>query len=328
MTSSTDLAADVRPADDGPCTPEEARELLERAATAAVEFEVTMRQILRRKAWAPLGYSGPREMFLAEFKDGGLINQQTGKPYGRAHIYRMANLALFLSEIEDRTGIDAAELGIPEKALRAARANGVDPDQLLEQIEQRVTAATVDALSEPEAVQQIVDDVINHAAGRITTPGHETDGPDGRSAVGDSDDKPVDDSAASDSSDRLNRDPHPQLRDGKNASDPFNAFGSQKQGSLAPNTDESSWASAVAGAQAWVDFIEELRRINRLGQQLASLPEVEAKLPEFLDACDDSELDAFTELLDSVRRTITPLPDYVAAIEAIRGEARTRAEDM
>ncbi|WKN60369.1 hypothetical protein HJ581_0042285 [Rhodococcus opacus] len=130
-----------------------------------------MQQIFRRRAWEPLGYDNPQDLILGEFKDGSLINPRTGKPYVRAHIYRMARTALFLHEVSSRTGVDATELDVAEKALRAARENGADDVTMLTQIENRVIAAA-DSGEQPdsEAVQEIVESVIAEAAGRAPAP--------------------------------------------------------------------------------------------------------------------------------------------------------------
>ena len=80
MTTTIDVIdpADMLPAVDGPCTEPEARALVHKAASAAVQFEDAMREIFRRRAWEPLGYSNPQDLILGEFKDS-LQNPRTGK---------------------------------------------------------------------------------------------------------------------------------------------------------------------------------------------------------------------------------------------------------
>ena len=348
MTTTIDVIdpADLLP-DDGPCTEPEARALVHKAASAAVQFEDAMREIFRRRAWEPLGYSNPQDLILGEFKDS-LHNPRTGKPYGRAHIYRMARTALFLYEVASRTGVDAAELDIAEKALRAARANGVDDVAMLEQIEQKVIEASSDGPPSSERVQDIIDDVVDVAAGRLAAQLAEDDianevdtREDGEQkdhgATGPtpptSDPRPQDGDSTqpTDTTDWPNRDPHPErdaAEPGSNEAkpDPFDAFINQKPGALAPQGG-TSWADAVASAGDFIDFTNTLRTITQLGELLPAVRDVETKLPEFLDACDDTELTAFSELLDDVDLILTDLPAIRSAVRAVQEAAQERAEE-
>lgn len=275
----------------GPCTEEEARELVREVAEAAVRFEDAMQQIFRRRAWEPLGYDNPQDLILGEFKDGGLTNPRTGKPYGRAHIYRMARTALFLHEVASRTGVDATELDVAEKALRAARENGVDDVTMLTQIENRVIEATENGEQpDGDAVQEIVDSVIAESAGRAPAPSETT-------------------------SDDVNMD------------DPFGGFGAQAAGSMAPDGGVS-WAEALGAADDFIRFTDTLRLINDIGRKLPEVSQVRDKLPEFLDACDDSELNAFSEALDDVDLLLQDIPQIREAIRAIQECADERAAEL
>ncbi|CAG7637433.1 hypothetical protein SIM91_05815 [Rhodococcus opacus] len=349
MSSAIDTIDDHDVVDPnaGPCTEQEARELVREVAEAAVRFEDAMQQIFRRRAWEPLGYDNPQDLILGEFKDGGLINPRTGKPYGRAHIYRMARTALFLHEVSSRTGVDATELDVAEKALRAARENGVDDVTMLTQIENRVIAAA-DSGEQPDsdAVQEIVESVIAEAAGRAPAPAV-TDEPIPSGAVSDADDASSDAPAAppampststgdvplasdgDDPTDWPNADPHHE-RDASadvNVDDPFGTFGAQTAGAMAPDGG-TSWAEALAGADDFIHFTDTLRAINDMGRKLPEVPQVAEKLPEFLDACDDSELTAFSEQLDDVDMLLQEIPRIREAIRAIQESAQERAELM
>lgn len=336
---------DVVDQNAGPCTEEEARELVREVAEAAVRFEDAMQQIFRRRAWEPLGYSNPQDMILGEFKSGGLINPRTGKPYGRAHIYRMARTALFLHEVATRTGIDATELDVAEKALRAARENGVDDVTMLTQIEDRVIAAA-DSGEQPDgdAVQEIVESVIAEAAGRAPAPNESQDAagvsePAVPPAVGPAADATAPAPAApaavvdgDDATDWPNVDPHHERDttasgDDINVDDPFGAFGAQAAGSMAPDGG-ASWAEALASADDFIRFTDTLRTINDIGRKLPEVSQVADKLPEFLDACDDSELTAFSEALDDVDLILQDLPKIREAIRAIQECTDERAAEL
>lgn len=362
MTSTIDTVEgiEIMPGGKDGCTESEARELIQRAATAAVQFEDAIREILRRRAWEPLGYATPQDLILGEFKDGGLQNPRTGKPYGRAHIYRMARTALFLYEVAARTGVDPGELDIAEKALRAAHANGIDDAAMLKQIEQGVSDASTDGPADPDTVQTIIDKVVDTASGRLVsdpdpapttldppddaaqtvapaaddaappavgerTPASPTPTPPGRQGG---------DPEPEDTSDWPNKDPHPERNtdpaedgdgDGDSA-DPYGAFTGQKSGSMAPSGG-TTWNDALASANAFIDFTEKLRTIKKLGDLLPSLQDVEGKLPEFLDACDDSELTNFSEALDDVDLILRDLPAFRSAVRAIQECAQDRAEE-
>ncbi|WP_326603439.1 hypothetical protein [Rhodococcus sp. PD04] len=344
MSSAIDTIDDHDVVDPnaGPCTEEEARELVREVAEAAVRFEDAMQQIFRRRAWEPLGYDNPQDLILGEFKDGGLINPRTGKPYGRAHIYRMARTALFLHEVSSRTGVDATELDVAEKALRAARENGVDDVTMLTQIENRVIAAT-ESGEQPdgEAVQEIVESVIAEAAGRAAapvTPETNAQGEDACAVPAPGEPAPAPSASTGahstaadgdDPTDWPNTDPHHE-RDTSvdvNADDPFGAFGAQATGSMAPDGGQS-WAETLARTDDFIRFTDTLRLINEMGRKLPEVSQVAEKLPEFLDACDDSELTAFSEALDDVDMLLREIPQIREAIRAIQECTQDRAEMM
>ncbi|MEV8335637.1 hypothetical protein [Streptomyces niveus] len=109
-----------------PCTPEYARELTEKALNLADELDGTMRQIVRVRAWVPLGYQDPHEYVLREFTQSS-----------RAHRYRLARFAAFAHQLTERLGDDALELQLTERALRQ-----VAPDRdssVLKALESRLT---------------------------------------------------------------------------------------------------------------------------------------------------------------------------------------------
>ncbi|MFI5749093.1 hypothetical protein ACIBBE_24875 [Streptomyces sp. NPDC051644] len=90
-----------------PCTPEYARTLTERALQLADELDGTMTEIVRVRAWEPLGYRDPREYVLKEFTQSS-----------RAHRYRLARFAAFAHQLTERLGDEALELQLTERALR------------------------------------------------------------------------------------------------------------------------------------------------------------------------------------------------------------------
>ncbi|NLE82745.1 MAG: hypothetical protein GX610_24860, partial [Rhodococcus sp.] len=180
------LDPDIRSADEGPCSPEEARALIGKAIDAADTFQSTMRELFRRRAHEALGYPTPREMLLGEFK-GSLINPRTGAPYGDSHVHRMARVAWLTWAVAERTGIDMTELDIPERPLREI-SQGVDrvgDRDLVDRIADRVEEVSRGKRATADDVSGVIDDVVNEAAGR--TPRRERDPGDVRPEVPDGD---------------------------------------------------------------------------------------------------------------------------------------------
>ncbi|MFF1716520.1 hypothetical protein [Streptomyces sp. NPDC058268] len=108
-----------------PCTPEYARDLTNRALRLADELDGTLQEIVRVRAWEPLGYRDPREYVLKEFT-------QSSRP----HRYRLARFAAFVHQMTERLGDDALELQLTERALRQIPA-GRDPE-VLDALESRL----------------------------------------------------------------------------------------------------------------------------------------------------------------------------------------------
>ncbi|KIM16465.1 hypothetical protein QV65_13825 [Rhodococcus erythropolis] len=181
MSSEVDTIddRDVVDPNAGPCTEEEARQLVREVAEAAVRFEDAMQQIFRRRAWEPLGYDNPQDLILGEFKDGGLTNPRTGKPYGRARIYRMARTARFFHEVASRAGVDAT--GLVDRVDDLHRAGSEPDDRGKVRCPREVSSfrVTHDDLGDVPAPQgQKQDDVEAHrGVGRDTRfPGEELAG--------------------------------------------------------------------------------------------------------------------------------------------------------
>ncbi|MFI1226277.1 MULTISPECIES: hypothetical protein [unclassified Streptomyces] len=122
-----------------PCTPEYARELTERALNLADELDDTVREIVRVKAWVPLGYKDPREYVHKELT-------QSSRP----HRYRLARFAAFAHELTVRLGDDALELKLTERALREIPA--ARDTQVLDALESRLTES-----NDPEEADEVVN---------------------------------------------------------------------------------------------------------------------------------------------------------------------------
>lgn len=132
------------------CSEAEARELLDRARQAIETLDQTMTQIVRRRAWIPLGYDNPQQFWIREFGPGS--------GYSRQHLYRTARVLSLLYGLTERLGDDAAALDITERSLRALPAGKGGDDELIDQI-----ASAVEQLGDgatPDSIQQAVDETL------------------------------------------------------------------------------------------------------------------------------------------------------------------------
>lgn len=139
----------------GPATREEAQALVARARTSATTFVETMKEILDRQAWRPLGYADPRSFVRAEFKD---ISAYTG-----SYVRRMSNIAWLLWAIAEGTNVDVLHVDVPDKLLKQIPGgqNNENHEKLVETIVGRVQEAGGDDAEVPaEQVQSIITDTM------------------------------------------------------------------------------------------------------------------------------------------------------------------------
>lgn len=135
----------------GPATREEAQALVERARKSATTFVETMKEILDRQAWRPLGYDNPRSFVRAEFKD---ITAYTG-----SYVRRMSNVAWMLWAIAEGTNVDVISVDVPDKLLKQIPGGqyGENHEKLVETIVGRVQEAGGD---DEDVPSQQVQDII------------------------------------------------------------------------------------------------------------------------------------------------------------------------
>lgn len=118
------------------CTEDEARALVDRTKAAITELDDSLRAIIERRAWEPLGYPSPREFVLSELGPSA----PGGK--SRAQAYRLARVAMFLYGLAEAFGEDSVLLDISERGLRSIPAgpNGVNDEVLTERVAARITS--------------------------------------------------------------------------------------------------------------------------------------------------------------------------------------------
>lgn len=138
------------------CSADEARALADRARAAITELDTSLREIVERRAWEPLGYASPKEFVLAELGPGA----PGGK--SRAQAYRLARVAMFFYGLAEAFGEDSTLLDISERSLRAIPPgpNGENDEVLTERVGQRLAA-----LSDPteDQAQQVWDEEVTRA---------------------------------------------------------------------------------------------------------------------------------------------------------------------
>lgn len=75
------------------------------------------------------------------------------------------------------------------------------------------------------------------------------------------------------------------------------------------------------------DFTRTLQEIISIGERLPQVAAVEAKLPEFLDALDDSELAGFKSLLSRTTEFLDAAESAKRAIDAVLAETDVRIDE-
>ncbi|MFE3629446.1 hypothetical protein [Streptomyces goshikiensis] len=257
-----------------PCTPEYARELTTKAAQLADQLDDTMQEIVRVKAWVPLGYRDPRQYVLAEFTQSS-----------RSHRYRLARFAAFAHGMSERLGDEALELQITERALREV-PQGRD-DQVLNALESRL-AETDNPKEANEAVKATLREHSRNA------PPPEEDMWDGETAEPSS--RPGGGGQASPRADD----------DGWGADDGFDPDGFEDDGaqtSVHPAATPPSKA-ALAEAGRYEEFLRAMRVIAATGPEL----------PDILDNADGPEETELAELAQRVGGVAAATEEALAAM--------------
>jgi hypothetical protein len=337
---------DITAPGEGACSREEARALIAKAIGAAETFQSVMMELFSRKAHVALGYSTPREMLLCEFKDT-ILNPATGKPYSDSHIHRMARVAWLAWAIAERTGVDMADLRIPERPLReiASGFGGRNDRDLVDEIEQRVALVAQDKDAAPDLVDSVINDVLNEASGRSPrlprdpdsippeAPDGDFDSIQGEGEFGGRASKPKRRTADDDVEDADGIDSRPSDRTSGESPSALSAFGdtsntdSHQAPPLPTPPGGLDMGAALKALRESGDFTRTLQEIISIGERLPQVAAVEAKLPEFLDALDDSELAGFKSLLSRTTEFLDAAESAKRAIDAVLAETDVRIDE-
>lgn len=265
------------------CTIDEARAMTDRLRASLAEFDYTLNEALRTRAWKRLGYDTPKDYVLTELgpaKDG----DQDGR-VSRAHAYRLARCAVLLYELSRRIGDEAYSIDLTERGLRSipAKYDGV----MLDRMDNAVRAAG-DNL-DPVRAQEIVDGEISRARRELDETNELSDGSAPTSTAGEalagmgvSDDDFTDDLTSSTSA--------PADTPDTGAPTETTAWegdqGSTSRDDMrAAFTVEAASEDAVGAAATLRDLLALFRRA----------PEFDEHLPQILDSATDTEI---SDLLD------------------------------
>lgn len=333
--------ADIAGPNEGPCSREEAQQLIAQAIQAADTFQTVMMELFSRKAHLALGYSTPREMLLSEFKDT-IINPATGRPYSDSHLHRMARVAWLAWAIAERTGVDMTELRIPERPLREISSGygGSKDRDLVDEIERRVTDVAADQDAAPDLVDSIINDVLNEASGRAPRPERDPDSIPPSAPAGDFDSIQGEGEFGGRSASTRNPKPAGDDVDDYDGDDDDGgavaAFTGADRNASEPTlpplppagtTSGLDMSAALARLRETSDFTRTVQEIISIAERLPNVIDVEAKLPEFLDAIDDSELQSFKSQIERGRTVIELAQSAIQAIDKIVEETDNRLDD-
>ncbi len=311
----------VESGNEGPLSETGARALLTEWVNAEMTAHEKMSEIMRRRAWEPLGYDNPRDMVMQELK-GKLLNRITGKPYQRAHLYRIARAAMLQVAIAAELDIEPGDIHISERQLRNVKAD--DEPGVIDQVKNAALEQEDDNGNgeRAEYAQQLVDDVLAaEAPSKQSTSEHtsaNSEEPHTGDAGGGTDEHGDAALGVADSeSPTVAPDETPTAADSSwNDANSNDANPPQKAG-VGGTDGTADMAAALAGVMEFDAFRKILATIGELDASLPSVTHVQEKLPEFVDNCLPEELAEFRGQLEQAQSVLTSAPAAVDAMTAV-----------
>lgn len=320
---------------EGPCTEDEANKLVETAIRASDTFYDTMAEIIRRKAWEPLGHSSLQSL-LAGPLSATAVNQSTGKSYTRAHTYRLARMSMLLFSISEKTGVAPGDIALTERTLRNLPAGVSGDSDLVDAISAQIDAAGLDDNASPDDVNAIVNSVVSDAAdGKDDDDEFDDDGPaasassesmssiQGEQQGGSGGRETSGGSVASSDAEDGSGDAEPAREAGSPAFDAYNADGWDDE----PEPPATDFSDALSRVRQRSEFSENLDTIIEVASTLPEVAKIEGELPEFLDVIDDDELAEFKSKLDSSRKALDKIAAAQQAIDRTAEETDIRIDE-
>lgn len=339
---------------EGPCTAEEAEQLIAEAAAAADTFYEKMNELIRREAWIPLGFHDMRELVLKRLATVA-INPKTGKAYSRAHTYRLARTAWFLYAIAKETGLDSGQITLTERSLRDLPAGAAGDQSLVDSISRDVAAVSTDGNASPDDVNAIVEQTLAAAAGRptdaaesadqdaVSAEDDENDSADGGEGINggtldaDSDGRSPG-GQGRDSAPAAGSDTEPSGEDSAASDGPSEPQSPAFDAYSSPGDDEDDEDDFQAAAPA-TDFGDAMARMREssnytatvdelvtISEKLPTVSKLADELPGFLDILDDEELTEFAAKLKKCQSLLDRIDETKKAIDDIVDEAEAMAD--
>lgn len=137
------------------CTAEEAAELVEKARKSIRAMDEAMTEILRRRAWEPLGYDDPITFWKKEFAPA--------KGLSRNHVYRTARVLAVLYGLSARIGDSALTIDITERHLRELAL--AQHESFMDAVEEEVNGLPEGERSEDD-LQRVFDEQLKERIDR------------------------------------------------------------------------------------------------------------------------------------------------------------------
>lgn len=150
VASGTVLDTTAGPGTEVSCTAEEAQALVETARNSIRAMDEAMNEILRVRAWEPLGYDDPMTFWKKEFGPTSGLS--------RNHVYRTGRVLAVLYGLTQRIGDAALTLDITERHLR-----GLEAGQHEAFMDAVGDAVPDDGTASKEKVQKIFDEKLTEA---------------------------------------------------------------------------------------------------------------------------------------------------------------------
>lgn len=343
-----------------PCSPDEARALIATAISAANTFQETITELLSRQAHLALGYTTPSEMILRELS-GSVVNPRTKRPMTNTHLRRMTRIAMLLWNVADITGLDAAELSVPEYTLRSVATSeaGVGDMELVDVINQRIQELKATA---PDEISQIIVDCARNypeakAAAAEAAKQKELDPAEPSSEnppttydVDDDDYDDGDDEGAEDvrpkggnlaasaggasdaaaATDQGSRTPQRDTTDGSTSDSPppeppisvSSVFDTEIPEGLDVSVSDFETGKALEHMRTAIDVRRVINDINQIFALLPTLTEIRNKVPQIIDSFDDPELTALQDEFETSDRAI----EFAAQARTVIADALTEVQ--
>lgn len=286
------------------------------AEQSMIDLEETLGRFVDGRGWIALGYPSAPEMIKGMAAAGKLRNPQTGRELSPATVNRLSQWLELMERIAVTTGVPAAALDFPARALRAIPAGPgrMHHVALAGEVAERAAATAGGAEMSSAVVQSVLAQVLEEKGGvKISDHPRDEEPAGGRGGHGvrggrDDDDDDLDD-------EDLDAELDGPGWSGPAGDGPRPMPGGAVQGS-ADNNDEADQGNDSESdgdgltqelrdnAQTFLWWQEQMVHLERSATALAAVATLRKRTPELMDFAHDSELAV-------LRRRFGALPDLI-----------------